>query len=160
MSSALQGRTAAPPDWVHPLGSALLGKHSHTTQVLHHVHRQTMRDMTFRFWLILSPLSIIKFPLCSVSPSVVLIYHFTHPSPHLVCPYHLSSLVTSASTVPLLPSQRRARQEAAAPQGPTAPRVPLTWFPVLQAPSAPQMVTDDYTDTLLATSCLLTVGCY
>ena len=52
-------------------------------------------------------------------------------------------LVTSVSTVLCLLSQRRARQEAAAPQGPIAPRVPATWFPALQAPSAPQKVTDN-----------------
>lgn len=46
-------------------------------------------------------------------------------------------LVTSVSTVLLLPSQRRAQQDAAALQGPIAPRVPAIWFPALQAPLAP-----------------------
>lgn len=61
-------------------------------------------------------------------------------------------LVTSVSMVRFLPSQRRAQQEAAALQGPTAPRAPAIRFPALQAPSAPLTVTytvtpHNYTDT-------------
>ncbi|KAF7668979.1 hypothetical protein LDENG_00271770 [Lucifuga dentata] len=54
-------------------------------------------------------------------------------------PLGSAPLVTCVSRGLFLLSQRKARQEAVVLQDPTAPVVPLIWFPALQAPSAPQM---------------------
>ncbi|CAG6003426.1 unnamed protein product, partial [Menidia menidia] len=48
-------------------------------------------------------------------------------------PLESALLVTFVSRVLFLPNQRRAQQDDAALQGPTAHRVPDTWFPALRA---------------------------